>query len=422
MCINEINERLDLVQLFYDDSHLRMDIRDGLGQVKDLERALQRLHCQTGSPNDFLNIISTLQAVAQIKTQLMDKLKHIDNDASVLQDAIENLGSFEELISKSTLVLDYERRMDEPGFIRSGVCTHLDALRSQKDAMLSQKADMVQHLIQATGIAELSLGVDTKYGPIVDFVRLRVQSRKALETFTTQNSDLEPLARQKNATGARFTYQPWTRLSTRLSELDDRLLKAENQVFVNACEDVKACTSDILVAAQQVANLDVASALALLARDAGYVRPELTLDLDHEIKGGRHPVVEQSQLHRGQTFVKNDSRIGGDERLWLLTGANMGGKSTFLRQRWALSLLIDSAIIHILAQMGSFVPADQARLGSTRLSFVSSIVVDRIFSRVGASDDLSANQSTFMVEMSETSTILKEATPKSFVCLKMNLN
>jgi DNA mismatch repair protein MutS len=205
--------------------------------------------------------------------------------------------------------------------------------------------------------------------------------------------------RQTLASAVRFTTVELGDLEGRIAKAAERALALELKLFADLCGEVAGRADALAACAQALAALDVAAALGELADDHRYCRPIVDASLAFEIKGGRHPVVEAAlKREQGQGFVANDCDVGGGQRLWLLTGPNMAGKSTFLRQ---------NALIAVLAQMGSFVPADSARIG----------VVDRLFSRVGAADDLARGRSTFMVEMVETAAILNQAGERALVIL-----
>lgn len=195
-----------------------------------------------------------------------------------------------------------------------------------------------------------------------------------------------------------INYQSWTELWRELSLTSQQLANVEREVFNEACQEVLNFATELRQTSRALAEIDVAASFAALARQRNYIRPEIITDPTLTIHGGRHPVVEVAQQLRSVQYIKNDTHLENDSRLIVLTGPNMGGKSTFLRQ---------IALITIMAQSGSFVPADTCRLG----------IVDKIFSRVGASDDIKNNRSTFMVEMSETARILHTATPKSLVIM-----
>ena len=204
--------------------------------------------------------------------------------------------------------------------------------------------------------------------------------------------------RQSMANATRYSTKELAELESQIASAAERALTLELELFEQLCQTVLADAAAIAATARALARLDVAAGLAEIAAEMHYCRPEIDDSDEFQIVGGRHPVVEQALAREGQRFIANDADLSEHHRLWLLTGPNMAGKSTFLRQ---------NALIAILAQAGSFVPAEKARLG----------VVDRLFSRVGASDDLARGRSTFMVEMVETAAILHQATPRSLVIL-----
>jgi DNA mismatch repair protein MutS len=211
------------------------------------------------------------------------------------------------------------------------------------------KAEMMQVISNSLDSREFALGLDPKYGPVISFPRCIAKLKRSIE----ENPRLQ-IVHQAKSSLIKCKYQPWTDLAFKIQDCEERMILLENELFQNACNSIANHSSDIMTLSQQLAELDVSIGFAHLAKENSYSRPVLTSSLDHNIHGGRHPVVEYFRFQQGQMFVKNDSKIQNDERLWLLTGANMGGKSTFLRQ---------CAIISIMAQMGSFVPAEKAVLG-----------------------------------------------------------
>jgi len=269
--------------------------------------------------------------------------------------------------------------------VRTGFDPEVDRLRSLASGAREQLAALEASERERTGLSSLKTGYHRVFGYYLELPRS--QADRAPDEY-------EP--RQTLASTQRFRYAPLSALEVEILEAKDQLLSAERAVLARLCGQVAAAGPALVRAAEVVAALDVAAALATCAVDHGYVRPELAESGALEIEAGRHPVVER-QLEAGG-FVPNDVTLGSDADLVLLTGPNMGGKSTYLRQ---------TALIVLLAQCGSFVPASRARVP----------IADRIFSRVGAQDDLAAGQSTFMVEMVETAAILHEATERSLVIL-----
>ncbi|TPX30873.1 hypothetical protein SmJEL517_g05674 [Synchytrium microbalum] len=415
----EINRRLDLVDYFAKDTHLCDEIRSLLRNCKDVERGIQRLHVDATSPQDFSNVIRTLAQIGQVKDILTRNIA-----PPALSHIISNMGSFEPLIEQYDGIFE-EGKHDETSISEGGI---VSLSFSPDIASLDLKTKQLQDERHALAIELLSqysikhvksnsskeaaasvidseiLKVDPREGPIIDVSRTRSVPPNEVDV----NSDVDckrvssmggiVMRRLMTAKRLRFTHPAWTDLYSRIGELEARRIEIERSILRDACEELKGYTLAIGSASKAMAEVDVSVALGILAREKQYVRPTLVNEAVHDVQGGRHPVVEVAQRERGIQFVKNDCFIGKESRMWLLTGPNMGGKSTFLRQ---------CALMSIMAQAGSFVAADSARLG----------IVDAIFSRVGAADDLGRNQSTFMVEMEETATILKKATSKSYVIM-----
>lgn len=341
LSIPEINRRLDLIQLFYDDTRLTHDVRHLLLSAKDVERSLQRLHMETGGPSDFMNIILTLETVLALSARLKEKIASSSTqsmDPSVrtsVERMISQLGSFKDLVAKYSEFLEEEAfrigRIENPGCIRTGFHQGLDTLRESKASMLVQKERLTKGLSAMLGMTEFSLGLDQKHGPVLMFPRLRIPVKKVVEASLDKSEDFEKISR-RSPSNLTYSYNQWTKLFTHLEDIENRMVKLENAIFTEACQDLRDGSLEITEMMQQLAELDASCALAYVARESGYVRPTFTDSAVLDIQGGRHPVVEFSQLHRHHSYVKNDCHVGGDESIWLLTGANMGGKSTFLRQ------------------------------------------------------------------------------------------
>ncbi|KND04325.1 DNA mismatch repair protein MutS [Spizellomyces punctatus DAOM BR117] len=408
--IDEINRRLDLVEVFFSDTHLLADVRELLSNCKDVERALQRIHLAKATPGDYLNIIATLRMADQIFRLLESKQNQLKGAASAgiiksLEALAEKLGSCRSLLNACDEIFDEKlqdlQKITDLEAIKEGISAELDEKRRTHQVLKQQEEAYRVKLARKYGLEDkfkISALADPKLGPILAIQDVRGPSRLAVKARIEKDSHTELLERANTSVGLRFSHTHWSGLYRSLNESANALLEIQKDVFERACGRIKAHTLPFIETCRTIAEIDVASAIAAHAQECGYTRPVVTEELVHDVRGGRHPVVERAQTYRESMYVKNDFYIGGDQRLWLLTGPNMGGKSTFLRQ---------SALLSILAQTGCYVPASSARLG----------IVDKVFSRVGASDDLAAHQSTFMVEMRETATILKNATEKSFVIM-----
>lgn len=396
--IAAINERLDMVQFFVDYGRVREELRDILKACPDIERAVSRLTVGRGGPRDLANIKTALKVVPQLRNVLRSCVRESEGRIlggipEVLQKVMQRLGEHSNLVAvlESALAEDLPLMARDGGFVREGYLPALDQVRSLKNDSHKTIVELQARYAEAAGIANLKI----KYNNVIGYF-IEVQSKYAPQLLEDPNY----IHRQSVLNASRFTTVELSELEDRIRGAADKALALEQEVFDNLVRDIKVCSDNILKTAKAYAELDVASALADLAMEKRYCRPEIDDSLAFEIKEGRHPVVEQAlEKEDGAAFVGNDCSLGAQKgRLWLITGPNMAGKSTFLRQ---------NAIIAVMAQMGAFVPAASAHIG----------VIDKIFSRVGASDDLARGRSTFMVEMVETAAILNQADERSFVIL-----
>ncbi len=377
--------RLDAVEMFVEGPELRGDIRATLAQTPDLERALARLALSRGSPRDLAAIRDGLTAAGRLAARLghhHELPRELAEAEGAIQAAPPLAGDL------ACLLVDNPPPLArEGGFVRAGYSQELDEARELRDNSRQLVAGLQGTYQKATGVASLKIRHNNVLGYYVE-VASNHAARLDEGTF---------IHRQTMANAMRYTTVELGDLETAMSRAADRAIALELDAFHNATTDVLAEASAIAATAGAIAVIDVAAALANLAVERRYTRPTVTEDLDFTIEGGRHAVVEVL-ASKSAEFVANGCVLEDDARLWLLTGPNMAGKSTFLRQ---------NALIAIMAQAGSFVPADAARLG----------IVDRLFSRVGAADDLARGRSTFMVEMVETAAILNQAGERSLVIL-----
>ena len=390
-----IQQRHDAVQFFTDQGALRDDMRGSLKKVPDLERALSRLSLGRGGPRDLGAIRDGLLAARDIKAMVSRSTGPLDEIPEELSTARAALGHHDGIIDllSNALVSDLPLIIRDGGFIANKFHAGLDEFRTLRDES-----------------RRLIAGLEADYRAQADVQSLKIKFNNVLGYFidvTAKNADklMAPplnetfIHRQTLANAVRFTTTELSGLASKISEAADRALALEHELFENLRTEVMQHWSGLMEVADALAILDVSSALAELAVEENYSRPKIDDSTQFDIQSGRHPVVEQAlRKADDQPFVANDCSLNEGQRLWLITGPNMAGKSTFLRQ---------NALIAILAQMGSFVPASKAHIG----------IVDRLFSRVGASDDLAHGRSTFMVEMVETAAILNQATKKSLVIL-----
>lgn len=392
-----IRQRLDEVECFVVAGTLRGLIRDTLRQVPDMERALGRLTVGRGGPRDLGMIRDGLKQTDNLRAFLVDEQHAALN---VISDGLHQQPQTQSLADrlKDALSNDLPALERDGGFIRAGYSAKLDELRLMRDDSRRLIAALQARYQQMTDIDSLKISYNNILGYFIEVPAKRADKllvRKGEEN----NADNPFIHRQTMASAVRFTTPELAELERDISSASDKAIGIELELFRQMVSEITNLSDLIGQHARAVAALDVASAFAQLAADENYTRPEIDESLSFDIKGGRHPVVEQVlRKTSGNEFVPNDCDLSNHQRLWLLTGPNMAGKSTFLRQ---------NALIVLMAQAGSYVPAQSAHIG----------VVDRLFSRVGASDDLARGRSTFMVEMVETATILNQATGRSLVIL-----
>ncbi|QIE57991.1 DNA mismatch repair protein MutS [Pikeienuella piscinae] len=386
--IGEIAERLDAVSFFADDAARREAARDALGRVPDIERALNRLALERGGPRDLAAIRTGLDQAAALAATLTGA------EAPVVAGAAAAMKGHETLIERLAAAL-----ADEPplmardgGFIRAGFDAGLDEARSLRDEGRSVIMALEAEYRELSGIGALKVRHNNVLGYFIETPAGHAQKMTSAPLSDTF------IHRQTLAGQVRFTTAPLSEMQSKMLEAGGRALAIELRLFGELREAVIGAAAAIAETARALAEIDLAAALAALAAAEGWTRPVVEAGRGFRIEGGRHPVVEQALRRAGGDFIANDADLSEEARLWLLTGPNMAGKSTYLRQ---------NALIAILAQMGSFVPAASARLG----------VVDQLFSRVGAADDLARGRSTFMVEMVETAAILNQAGEGALVIL-----
>ena len=376
------NARLDEVQAFADAPRPREALRNALRGLPDLERLLGRVRAGTAGARHLVQLRRGIEALPTLRARAAEAGEVAERIAIGLAGAEETAG-----VIAAALTDDPPAEVGGEGeTVRAGFDVEVDRLRGLASGARTALAELETRERERTGIASLKVGYHRVFGYYLECTRTQADRAPA---------DYEP--RQTLANQQRFRFAPLAALETEILGAKESLLDAERGIVDRVRAQTAAAGIAIERAADGVARLDVAAALASIAADHGYVRPELNESGALEIEGGRHPVVER-RLPSGE-FVPNDVHLGGGHAdLVVLTGPNMAGKSTYLRQ---------TALIVLLAQCGSFVPARRACIA----------VADRIFSRVGAQDDIAAGQSTFMVEMLETATILHNATSRSLVIL-----
>lgn len=385
-----IDERLDAIQFFMDAERVRGDVRDQLRGLPDMERALSRLSIGRGGPRDLAAVRHALEHTATIRTIVSTERGMPEAVANFLTELDPHVALVDAL--SCALAEDLPVYVRDGGFIKPGYAPGLDELRSLRDESKRLIANLQADYQADTGVATLKVRHNNVLGYFVE-----VPAKQGDKIIADKEGPY--IHRQTMANAVRFTTTDLSELEGRIAKAADKAQALEEEMFQALCDDVMGYATTLAGVARGLAIMDVSSGLAELAVQSRYCRPVLSDDRDLHIVGGRHPVVEAALIQSGDgQFVANDTDLADGARLWLLTGPNMAGKSTFLRQ---------NALIALLAQMGSFVPATEARIG----------IVDRLFSRVGAADDLARGRSTFMVEMVETAAILNQAGPRSLVIL-----
>ncbi|MFQ3458936.1 DNA mismatch repair protein MutS [Bradyrhizobium sp. UFLA01-814] len=391
-----IARRLDAVSAFVADSAAREDIRTVLRAAPDMSRALARLSVGRGGPRDLASLRDGILAADQA-LELLSQLANPPAEVSTVMTALQR--------PSRELAQEFSRALSEQlplikrdgGFVREGYEAALDESRNLRDASRLVVAAMQARYAEDTGIKTLKIRHNNVLGY---FVEVTAQHGDKLFAPPLNATFIH---RQTLAGQVRFTTAELGETEAKIANAGERALNLELEIFERLSAMALAASDDLRNAAHAFAMLDVATSLAKLAIDDNYVRPDVDGSLGFAIEGGRHPVVEQALKRDGQPFIANACDLSPapaqkSGQLWLITGPNMAGKSTFLRQ---------NALIALLAQIGSYVPASRARLG----------IVDRLFSRVGAADDLARGRSTFMVEMVETAVILNQASERSLVIL-----
>jgi DNA mismatch repair protein MutS len=393
---SEIGHRLDAVAACVDEAPARADLRERLKAAPDLARALARVVVGRGGPRDLAAIRDGIFAAAQIAERL-SALPNVPRDFAQAVAALRRPDGALAAELERALADELPAFRRDGGFVRAGHDTALDEARALRDESRRIVAALQVRYAETTGVRSLKIRHNNVLGYFVDVTAQHGEKLMAAPLSATF------IHRQTLAGQVRFTTTELGELEAKIANAAERALALELEIFDRLAADVAAASAAIKAAAEALAVVDVAAALASLAAERDYVRPLVDGSLAFAISGGRHPVVEQALSHDGGPFVANDCKLSppADEtagRIWLVTGPNMAGKSTFLRQ---------NALIAVLAQLGSFVPASAAHIG----------VVDRLFSRVGAADDLARGRSTFMVEMVETAAILNQAGERALVIL-----
>jgi len=386
----QIGRRLAMVRFLVTDTTARAGCRDDLGAMPDMLRACGRLSLGKGGPRDLAAVRDGLEKAAFIAKRLHGAADLPSGLASIARELAASAGGAFARVAgdlRRALAANLPTTAKEAGYVVDGYSARLDGARIEATRARDAIDELQARYVTETGIKGLRIKVNTLVGYHVEVPS--ALAAKLGDSFTL---------RQGLASSARFNTPELDALAARLEDASTRIGMAEQAVFTELSNSVLDIREPLTKVAHAAAALDLVAGLAQAAAEGLWTEPQLVEGAVLDIEGGRHPVAEHLLEAQGRAFVANDCRMDQGNRIWLLTGPNMAGKSTFLRQ---------VALIVLMAQLGSFVPASRARIG----------VVDKLFSRIGASDDLAAGQSTFLVEMLETAAILQQATERSLVIL-----
>ncbi len=392
LALDTVLARQASVAFMVENGHLARDLRDALRKVPDLDRALSRLSLDRGGPRDLAAVRNGLDQAAT----LYELLQSVDLP-ELLTTSAQSLAGHDALLDllDQSLVADPPLLARDGGFIAPDYDAELDESRQLRDEGRGVIAGMQAQYSEQTGITALKIKHNNVLGYFIE------TTAKHADTMMSPPLSETFIHRQTTANQVRFTTVELSELETKILNAGNNALEIEKRLYATLRQAILDAAGHVSSAARALAEFDLQSSLADLATSENWCRPEVNNSQDFAITGGRHPVVESALRQQGGApFVANDCDLSGgdDASIWLLTGPNMAGKSTFLRQ---------NALIALLAQMGSYVPAQSAKIG----------IVSQLFSRVGASDDLARGRSTFMVEMVETAAILNQADERALVIL-----
>ncbi|NTU91430.1 MAG: DNA mismatch repair protein MutS [Chlorobiaceae bacterium] len=378
--LEAITHRHDAVEELVDDQHLRDGLRQLLAGVIDLERALSRIATFRAMPREVRMLGGSLDMLPQIRALLAD------TSSSRLRQLMAELEELPELADSIGRALDPEATgtLRDGGYIREGYHAELDELRAISSGARDRLLEIQQEERKKTSISTLKVQYNKVFGYYIEVSRA--------------NSDKVPAYYEKKQTlvnAERYTIPDLKEYEEKILTAEEKSLLLEHQLFHDLCASTASCAGSIQKSAAALAELDCLASFAWCAAEYRYCRPVMSPSAELSIRGGRHPVLERI-MSVDEPYVSNDCEIGQSQQLLIITGPNMAGKSSFLRQ---------TGLIVLLAQVGSFVPADEAEIG----------LVDRIFTRVGASDNLASGESTFLVEMNEAASILNNATSQSLL-------
>jgi DNA mismatch repair protein MutS len=379
--LDVLNRRQEAVARFHGNSLCRQKVIFLLSDIADLERLVNRVAGGRIIPRELLGLRSSLEKVPDLRTAMTWEDAPI---ASGLSDELKPCPDIVDLIGRA--IADKPGDLEQGGVIKEGFSPELDEIRRNSREAKQYLAGLEQRERQRTGIKSLKVGYNRVFGYYIEVSRSNLSSVPQ-----------DYIRKQTLTEAERFFTPELKEYESLILNAQEKIADLETTIFRQVCQQISASGEQVLATARAIAEIDALSSLAEVAVRNGYVRPALNDEDAIDIKGGRHPIVERNI--GSDNFVPNDAHLcNRDNQLIILTGPNMSGKSTYLRQ---------VALIILLAQIGSFVSADSASVG----------IVDRIFTRIGAQEDLAAGQSTFMVEMTEAANILNNATPRSFIIL-----
>ncbi len=389
--LDALNARLEKVDAFFQDNARRERVRGVLKQIGDIERLTNRIQQNIASPREVRTLGASLEGVGRLRTELLltnDERRTMNDDLYLSfvpgHSSLDAIPEVSALISKA-IVADPPANLANGGVIAPNYSAELDSITHAARNAKDWVAALEKTERERSGIKSLKVGYNKVFGYYIE-----------ITTPNVPQAPKEYIRKQTLTNAERFITPELKEYEALILNAEERLVELETTLFRALCGEISQYAARLLKVAQAIAELDVYAALAEVAIRQRYARPELVESSVIEIRGGRHPVVENRL--RDEPFVPNDVTLNADELIHVITGPNMSGKSTFLRQ---------VALIVLMAQIGSFVPVESARLG----------IVDRIFTRIGAEDAISAGQSTFMVEMVETANILHHCSPRSLVVL-----
>ncbi len=379
--ITQLNQRLDAVAWFHDSAGRRTKTLTSLSQIADLERLINRIKSGIATPREVISLRRSLEAASQLRQTMVQEA------ASPIRWLLESLKPCQDIVALiSQAIAEEPPQSRGEGVIKEGFSPELDEIRSASREAKKYLANLERQERERTGIKSLKVGYNKVFGYYIEVSKPNLPQVPA-----------DYIRKQTLVSAERFFTPQLKEYESLILNAQERIAELEGNIFRQVSSQVGGASERILEVASALAQMDVFSSLGEVAVRYGYVRPKLTEEDTIVISSGRHPVVEQ--MISNEPFVPNDTHLSNrDAQMVILTGPNMSGKSTYLRQ---------VALIVLLAQIGSFVPADSATIG----------LVDRIFTRVGAQDELAMGRSTFMVEMEETANILNHATPRSLVIL-----